>query len=281
MKLTTLVDNTRLDERPDLSVERGLSFHIDTMGKQLLFDTGSGSTFIDNAKALDVDIEQVDMVVISHRHHDHCNGTKYFTEQNSSAKVYLKHSESQDFYFRALGFKSNVGIDKAMLQNPAHRFIFLERPTEIAPNIHVITEIGHKHPKPKGNQYLYTKTEAGLVHDSFEHEQILVIEESDGLVIFTGCAHSGVLNMIETVIERFPQHKIKAVVGGFHLVGLPIFNSIGGTSQEIREIGRVLAQYPIDMYYTGHCTGMKAYQLLKDVLGERLELLPTGRVVTI
>ncbi len=82
-------------------------------------------------------------------------------------------------------------------------------------------------------------------------------------------------------IESFPNCKIEAVVGGFHLVGLPVFNSIGGTKDDIKALGKVLSEYPVEKFYTGHCTGMKAYHLLKEVLGDRLEHLPTGRRVDI
>lgn len=87
--------------------------------------------------------------------------------------------------------------------------------------------------------------------------------------------------MIDTAISHFPNTKIKAVVGGFHLVGLPLFNSIGGTKKQIEEIGESIMKYPIDKLYTGHCTGMKAYHILKGVLGNRLEYFPTGRSITI
>lgn len=87
--------------------------------------------------------------------------------------------------------------------------------------------------------------------------------------------------MIETATELFPNCKIKAVVGGFHLVGLPVLNGIGGTKDDIRALGRAMSEYPIDKFYTGHCTGMKAYGLLKELLGDRLEHLPTGRKVTL
>ncbi len=109
----------------------------------------------------------------------------------------------------------------------------------------------------------------------------MVIKERDGLVIFTSCAHSGVLNMVDTAMDLFPGEKIKAVVGGFYLVGLPLFNSIGGTKQGIKDLGLALSQYPIDKLYTGHYTGQKAYDLLKEVLGDCLEAMPTGRCIEV
>lgn len=281
MKLTALVDNTRLDNRPDLAVERGLSLHVNTMGRQILFDAGSGKAFCDNAALLDIEIQNVDAAVISHRHHDHCNGITHFLDTNSKARVYFRECEETDYYFKAFCFKSNVGIDKALLENTQTRFTFINDTTEILPNIFVVTNISDRYQKPKGNKYLFTNSRRGCKPDRFDHELLLIIKESDGLVIFTGCAHSGVLNMVETAVELFPNTRIKAVVGGFHLVGLPIFNSIGGTKEEVKAVGRKLQSYPIDKLYTGHCTGMKAYRLLKGVLGDRLEHLPTGRSVVI
>ncbi len=281
MKITTLVDNTRLENRQDLAVERGLSLYIETESSKILFDMGSGNTFCQNAQRLDVDIEDVDIAVISHRHHDHCNGAIDFIAHNSKAKVFLRNSEDKNYYFRAYGFKHDVGINKDLLKNSNERLVLVDKTTEIAPNVFVITDISSRHEKPKGNQYLYTQSQNRWERDSFDHELLLVIKEADGLVIFTGCAHSGVLNMVDTALTHFPGENIKAVVGGFHLVGLPLFDSIGGTKQNIKDLGLALLQYPIDKLYTGHCTGKKAYGLLKEILGERLEAMPTGRSISV
>lgn len=281
MIITTLVDNTRLDNRQDLTVERGLSLHIETKSVNILFDMGRGNTFCKNAPLLGVDIGDVDIAVISHRHHDHCNGAVDFISNNSKAKVFLKDCEEKNHYFRAYGLKRNVGINTELLNECNDRFVFIDQTTEIGKNAFAITNISIKHEKPKGNRYLYTQSKNYLEHDSFEHELLLVIKEHDGLVIFTGCAHSGVINMIETAVTYFPEERIKAVVGGFHLVGLPLFDSIGGTKQDIKDLGLALLQYPIDKLYTGHCTGKKAYGLLKEVLRDRLEPIPTGRRICV
>lgn len=281
MILTSLIDNTRLNNRTDLAIERGLSIHASTMGKNILFDAGSSEAFCDNATLLNVDINNVDAAVISHRHHDHCNGVTHFLDRNSKAPVYFRECEETNYSFKTFGFKSNVGINKQLLAKGASRLILVNQMTEISPNIFIITDLSNKYAKPKGNQYLFTESDGCCKPDSFDHELLLVVKENDGLIVFTGCAHSGVLNMIDTAISHFPKTKIKAVVGGFHLVGLPLFNSIGGTKKQIEEIGESILNYPIDKLYTGHCTGMKAYHILKGVLGDRLEYFPTGRSITI
>ncbi|GLR77232.1 MBL fold metallo-hydrolase [Aliivibrio sifiae] len=281
MILTSLIDNTRLNNRTDLAIERGLSIHASTMGKSILFDAGSSEAFCDNATLLNVDINNVDAAVISHRHHDHCNGVTHFLDRNSKAPVYFRECEETNYLFKAFGFKSNVGINKQLLAKGASRLIFVNQMTEILPNIFIITDLSNKYAKPKGNKYLFTESNGCCKPDSFDHELLLVVKENDGLIVFTGCAHSGVLNMIDTAISHFPNTKIKAVVGGFHLVGLPLFNSIGGTKKQIEKIGESILNYPIDKLYTGHCTGMKAYHILKGVLGDRLEYFPTGRSITI
>lgn len=281
MILTSLVDNTRLNNRTDLAIERGLSIHASTMGKSILFDAGSSRAFCDNAALLNVDIKKVDAAVISHRHHDHCNGITHFLDHNSKAQIYFRECEETNYFFKTIGFKSNVGINKQLLIKAANRLTFVNQMTEILPNIFIITDLSNKYAKPKGNKYLFTEQGDCCKPDTFDHELLLVIKENDGLIVFTGCAHSGVLNMIDTALNHFPSTKIKAVVGGFHLVGLPLFNSIGGTKQEIELIGELMLKYPIDKFYTGHCTGMKAYNILKGVLGDRLEYFPTGRSINI
>jgi len=79
MILTALIDNTRLENRADLAVERGLSLHIETNGLELL------------------KIENVDAAVISHRHYDHCNGVTHFLDKNSKAQVYFRECKETNY----------------------------------------------------------------------------------------------------------------------------------------------------------------------------------------
>jgi 7,8-dihydropterin-6-yl-methyl-4-(beta-D-ribofuranosyl)aminobenzene 5'-phosphate synthase len=246
MEITALIENTRSEDRKDLKAEHGLSLHIKHEGKQILFDTGATEAFSDNAEKLGVHINQVDITVISHHHF-------------------------------ALGFINKfVGLDWRLLNKYADRINFVNELTEISPSVFILTEIKKPYPQPKGNRYLFAKEGNTYELDSFEHELIMVIREKDGLVAFTGCSHNGILNMIDSVAKQFPNVRIKAVLGGFHLIGLPILNTMSGRKREVEDIGKEILKYPIEKLYTGHCTGMKAYRILKGVLGDKLEHFPTG-----
>lgn len=283
MKVTVLVENTRLEERSDLHAEHGLSLHIERQGQQILFDTGGSDAFKHNAERLGVDLAAVDLAVLSHHHPDHGGGLAQFLESNSRAKVYLRSHDATDTYFRALGglLKRPTGLDRTLFETYADRFEFVDQPTEIAPDVFILTEIGKSYPQPRGNRYLFVEKEGVRRLDSFDHELVMVLRQEDGLVVFTSCAHRGILNMVAAVTEQFEGIPIKAVFGGFHLVRIPGLNLMAGSKAEVEEIGREMLRYPIAMTYTGHCTGAQAYRVLKGVMGDKLAYVPTGSIVTV
>ena len=282
MKVTALIENTKLEGRDDLTAEHGLALHIQYQGGQILFDTGATGEFVHNAEVLGVDLRGVERVVLSHHHFDHGGGLRRFMEVNAEAPVYLKRNEAGMCYFRLFGIVSRyIGLDLGLLQEQAGRLVVVDEFTEIAPGVFIITEIGRPYPLPKGNRYLFVKGEQGYELDLFEHELVLVVQEDDGLAVFTGGSHRGILNMVDTVAKRFAGRPIKAVFGGFHLIGLPLFNSMAGSRKEVAAIGRKMLTYPVEKVYTGHCTGAKAYRVLKEAMGEHLEYLPTGRSVEV
>ena len=282
MKVTVLIENTRLADRDDLRAENGLSLYIQRDGMQILFDTGVTEAFGRNAERLGIDIQEVDMAVVSHHHFDHGGGLAYFLETNQKAKVYLRRWDGGDCYFRAFGIINKfVGLDRTLFQKHAGRFVFVDAFTEIAPDVFILVEIGNRYPQPKGNRYLFVRDGDAYRLDSFEHELVMVVREKEGLVVFTGCSHRGILNMVAAASGQFDGLSIKAVFGGFHLIGLPILNRMAGSKGEVESIGKEMLKYPIEKAYTGHCTGARAYRVLKEVMGEKLAYLSTGSHVEV
>lgn len=282
MKITSLIDNQRLPQREDLQAEHGLALSIITSESHMLFDSGISGAFLDNAQRLDVDLSQVSLAVLSHHHYDHGNGLIKFLDANSKVKVYLRRSNTEALYVHPfLWLKRYIGLDETLFQRYAQNLVFTDEFSEIAPNVYILTRIGQRHPLPKGNRYLYMHTEQGARLDDFAHELILVVRENGGLVVFTGCSHRGILNMLDAVLEHFPGQTIKAVFGGFHQIGNPLFKGMAGSKKDIEELGDALVQYPVEKFYTGHCTGAKAYGILKGVMGPKLEYFATGSQVEV
>ena len=282
MIIISLIDNQKLPQPEDLQAEHGLSLCIFTNGGQILFDSGVSGAFLANAQRLNVDISQVTLAVLSHHHYDHGGGLLSFLDTNSQAKVYLRSSDTEEFYLHVFGFiKRRIGLDESLFQTYTRRFVFTDEFSEIAPNVYILTRIGQRNPLPRGNRYLFVHTEQGAQLDDFAHELILVVRESGSLVVFTGCSHRGILNMLDAVQEHFPGQPIRAVFGGFHLIGNPLFKTMAGSKKDIEELGGALLQYPVERFYTGHCTGARAYPILKEVMGATLEYFAAGSQVAI
>jgi len=282
MKIIALIENTRLERASELVAEYGLSLYIETRGKRILFDTGASGSFADNATKMGIDLTAVDALVISHHHFDHGGGLERFLTLNSSAPVYLRHSEAEDFFFRVpLLSDRYIGLDQDLLRQKADRLTFVSVLTEITPSVFILTDIPDRYPVPKGNRRLLAKTGGGSRQDDFGHELVMVIREQDGLVVFTGCSHHGVLNMVTAVTKAFPGESIKGLFGGFHLIGLPVLNTMAGSKRSVREIGDALLDFPIDQVFTGHCTGIKGYRVLKGVMAEKLQSFSTGSEIIV
>ena len=282
MKVSVLVENSDSEERKDLSPEFGLSLHIDTGDRRIMFDAGTSGVFADNAEKMGIDLAAVDVAVLSHHHFDHGGGLARFLEVNDKAKVYLRACGDREHTFKAFGFlKRFIGIDNDILERHADRFVAIDESVEISPGIFLLTDLSGRHPRPKGNDYLWVKRGNRLIHDPFEHELEMVIRQPDGLIVFTGCSHSGILNMIDAAIAHSPDQPVKAVFGGFHLIGNPLLKTMAGSRRDVEDIGRSMMDVTSRTVYSGHCTGEKAFRVLTEVMGDTLQPFMPGSVIEV
>ncbi len=213
---------------------------------------------------------------------DHGGGLRRFFALNSRAKVYLGESPDGECTVKIYGVvKKYAGLDRTLRGDFPGRFEVVDRPAEILPGVFLIPHIGGTHPRPAGNRHLFVKRDGSFVPDAFAHELVMAVKENGRLVVFTGCSHSGVLNMVDAVARSFEGVPIRAVIGGFHLTGLPPFYGMSGSRREVREIAAALLAYPVERVYTGHCTGAKAFGVLQSVMGERIVDLRTGSRIEI
>lgn len=277
MKITALMEN----QAPEgLQCEHGLCVHIEYKGKNYLLDTASSDAFIENAKALNVDLSKIDMAFLSHAHYDHSGGYEGFFAINDHAPVYLQSTARDAFYYKIAGpLKKDIGIPGGILEKYSHRFCYIDGDKKLAEGVHLLShhtpglEVRGKH------AHMYRSVAGNLFVDDFSHEQSIIFEVKEGLVVFNSCCHGGVENIIQEVKTAFPGKNILAVIGGFHLMGVTGVESCAFPENEIRSLGRHLAQTNVKSFYTGHCTGRPAFTLLKEELPSKVEYFMTGTVL--
>ena len=273
MKLTVLSENTSVSE--SLESEHGLSIYIETTGHHILFDTGAGCIFKRNAEKLGVDLATVDLLVISHGHYDHGGGLRTFLEVNSRAKIFIHKQAFEAHYSKRPEGVASIGLDETLLPN--ERFVFCGDQAVIDENIEVFSRVRPKRLYPSCNAMLLMKRGDEFVPDDFAHEQNLVIQQDGKTMLIAGCAHKGIVNIVDACKDRLGQYP-DYFVGGFHLTGQR--GNQSETPDVVDAIGEYLASMPA-RYYTCHCTGKENLQRLKRILGERIRPLSTGDRISI
>jgi 7,8-dihydropterin-6-yl-methyl-4-(beta-D-ribofuranosyl)aminobenzene 5'-phosphate synthase len=230
---------------------------------------------------LGIDVKSVELAVLSHGHYDHGGGLRSFLTTNTKAVVYMGKGADADLYATLFGFKRYVGLEKEIFRLYGDRIRFLEDTTELRKGAFAIIPIKESYPPPKGNRLLFRRRGSILSPDDFSHELALAVETDGGIVVLTGCSHHGSLNILAAVEDAFPDRRIKALFGGFHLVSLPFSWTLSERKEAVRALGQEFLQSRVDKFYASHCTGSKGYRILKRIMGERLEYFAAGSRVHI
>lgn len=272
MIIKTLMEDTPLNS--DYESEHGFSLYIETEKHKILFDTGASNLFEKNAKKLNVSLQDIDLVIISHGHYDHGGGLSSFLEKNSKAKIYIHNKAFEKHYSKRLnGNIEDIGIDPTLKNNP--RIIFTGNSYKIDEELELFSNVTERKLFSSCNYSLFMEKEHELVNDTFEHEQNLIIKDNDKLILIAGCAHNGIINIINHFVSLkgiSPEY----VFGGFHL-----YNHGANKTEDLEivtTIGKLLNQTPT-IYYTGHCTGKEAFFKLKDIMRDQIQYLSAGTVV--
>ena len=254
MKLSVLMENTAAQET--ICAEHGLSLYLETEKHRILFDMGQTAAFSCNAETMGVDLQGVDLAVLSHGHYDHGGGMAAFLRSNDHAPVYVHRLA---FGHHGHGEEKYIGLDPALQQSDRLRFV--QGNTVLDETLSLHDCCGRQCYLPIQAHGLTIRTESGWQPETFQHEQYLLIRENRRKILLSGCSHKGVVNIARWFMPD-------VLVGGFHLMKVE-------NRAELDTIADELLQLPT-VYYTAHCTGLEQYDYLKTRMGERLHYLPAG-----
>jgi len=232
--ITTIYDNYIFSEGP--KTDWGFSCIIKGTEKTILFDTGTKSDILfHNINKLNVNPEDVELVAISHIHGDHTGGLFAFLDENNKVTVYLPASFPDEFVSR---------VEKA-----GAKVVPVDKPVEICKGVSLTGEMGVQ-----------------------IKEQSLILNTSKGLVVITGCAHPGIVDIVKRAKEVVDK-KIYLVCGGFHLMNK--------SEDEVKEIIREFKDLGVMKVGASHCTGDRAIELFKEAYKENFVQMGVGKVIRI
>ncbi len=271
MKIINLVEDTYTGN--GFEHEHGLSFYIETENHKILADCGASDMFIRNARRHKIDLSEIDSIILSHGHYDHSGGIMPFMRINPYTKIYMNHLAGGDYYsLKEWGLKY-IGIDKRILDLPSLELV--KGNLKIDDEIFIFSGMTAPENLSKGNSRLKMKTDKGFVQDSFEHEQCFVITHKNKKILISGCAHNGMIIILERYKELFNSYP-DIVISGFHMIQPEPYSEadvlrIEQTAIKLLKTGAV--------FYTGHCTGLEAYEIMKEVMGDNLIFFHSGDVI--
>jgi len=264
MRLTVLVDNNTLIDRYFFA-EPGISLYIEQGGKRLLLDVGYSDIFIKNAQKMNIDLRTLDYVVLSHGHQDHTWGldplVRLYTESqiegipHKRPKV-LAHPEA--FFSKIIDdmeIGSLLSRDKLSKNLPVE---LSKDPLWLTEKILFLGEIERKNDfegkKPIGSIIKPEGKEPDYLYD----DTALAYKSPQGLVIITGCSHSGICNIVEQAKKLCKEERVIDIVGGLHLLE-PSKEQLQGTLEYMKKLN------PKQMHAC-HCTDLNSKIALSKVV---------------
>lgn len=250
MKITVLTEN-RYCENNCIN-EDGLAIYIETDGNKLLLDSGITDAFLKNAKTLGVNLDEVNIIALSHGHWDHGNGLKYLNNR----KTLILHPEC---YTKRYSLRRNMeyaGINESR-EELAEKFDLIEtkEPYKIFENVWFLGEINRKSEVPVKN--LPTVLENEKTDYLYDDCGGVVVKSENGIVVFSSCSHSGIDNIIEQAKRITDENRVVAVIGGFHLKEIDSYTD---------RIIQYFKDNRVQTAYMGHCTSDTVIEYFKEQL---------------
>lgn len=257
MKLTVLIDNNTLIDRYFYG-EPGVSYFIQDGNTSVLFDTGYSDAFIKNAYKMNLDLTSIDSVIISHGHIDHTWGLFHLIQLHSETALKNHNFRKPSLVAHPSAFmqkkvSEDEEIGSMIAEDTLSRHFNMtlsKEPLWLTDKLIFLGEIDRQNTFENKIPIGKTICNGKEIDDYLLDDSALVYKSQQGLVIITGCSHSGICNIIAHAKKVCRDDRIIDIIGGFHLLDAPL-NTLSLTAEYIK-------QNNVRNLHAGHCTDLAA-----------------------
>ena len=270
-RITVLVENNVRGR--NLVGEHGLAYLIESGPHRVLFDTGQGPAIQNNVAVWGIDLARLDAIALSHGHYDHTGGLARLPPVRGGVRVFLHPEALGEKYSRhSDGTAHDIGMPEGAreaLRRPGVEVVLSRQPTRLVDGVWLTGEIPRLTPYEDVGGAFYTDADC-TCPDPLLDDQSLVIPTGQGAVVLLGCAHAGVVNILQHVMATMGEKRILALIGGMHL--------LHATEERLKATLDFLDASGVQWVAPCHCTGSGATLALRQHLGARFRDCQVGSV---
>ena len=277
MRIVMLIENTAVSSK--LLVEHGMSLYIEANGKVCIFGAGASSKLVNNAKRMNLSLEDVSAVVIPHNHLAFSGGIDHLLQISPDAKVFALSSAECRPVRKKGPFYSPMGNLSEKIKKYRDNFVLFRSFQQVFEGFFLLKD-------EIGDESFYVTDKSWRIHSGngyipeiMEHECFGALfpygDRRRGCIILGGCAHCGLPNMIRTVKKNWGDIPIISIVTGLHLMDENP-KKLTVDPDFLKRTAEAVKDENVGAIYTCHCTGIKGYEELKTYFGTQLQYLQTG-----